>query len=170
MARPSTQQGPALPLPRTTLRIWVPNLLLKPRLPPAGPKSHTSAAESTGHQHRCAGFPLNSQSCSARGIQWRDQGGQFHRGSPPESSCEGKNPPLPAVFRPSHWLEVGRNSPDKLRVLHPGAHQAGTWQTRDFGVSISARILHASKKRFPLFSFLPAHQRNPSPVSAVRGR
>lgn len=91
-ARPSTQHGPALPLPCTTLRIGLVNLLLNPTLLLAAPQE----------PHRCSrkhqapaslvfsGFPLNSQPCSAHGIQRRDQGGRFHLIHPQNHHARGK--------------------------------------------------------------------------------
>lgn len=95
------------------------------------------------------GFPLNPQPCSAYGIQLRDQGGRF-----------------PLIHPQNHHVRgiSGHRTPmeilAKVGVLHPRAPPGRH-------VSISARILHASKKKgLSLLSSLPAQksQRCEGPV------
>lgn len=128
----------------------------EPTLPPAATLAQQKAPRPASLIFD--GFPLNSQPCSAYGIQLRDQGSRFHLIHPQNHQVRG--------FQvTAHWLET-----------EPGqgggaASQSspGTGQTRDSGVSISARTPHASKKGFSLFSFLPAQksQHREGPVTPL---
>lgn len=157
--RSRTQQGPALPLPCRTLCTGLGNVLLNPVCllqPPRATLAQQKAPRPASLIFD--GFPLNSQPCSAYGIQLRDQGSRFHLIHPQNHQVRG--------FQvTAHWLET-----------EPGqgggaASQSspGTGQTRDSGVSISARTPHASKKGFSLFSFLPAQksQHREGPVTPL---
>lgn len=82
--------------------IGLVNPLLNPTLPLAAPQEPQRCSRK--HQAPAslvfAGFPLNSQPCSAHGIQRRDQGGRFHPIHPQNHHARGKeNPPLSGVFR-----------------------------------------------------------------------
>lgn len=58
-------------------------------------------------------------------------------------------------------------------MLYPRAHQAaitaGTRQTRDFGVSISARILHSSKKKVSFVQLPPSTAKKSQPRERHEG-
>lgn len=150
---------PALPLLCRTLWTRLVNVLLNPLCLLQPPRA-TLVQQKAPRQATLisGGFPLNSQPCSAYGIQLWDQGGRFHLIQP-------QNHHARAFQVIAHWLQI-----------HPGqgggaASQSspGTGQTRDSRLSISAWILHAPKKGFSLFSFLPAQksQRCEGPVTPL---
>lgn len=106
----------------------------------------------------------------------RDPRGRFHLLHPQNHHAWGKNRQMLELLRAlrslrTGRLEVNRNVPDEVLVLHHSNHSWNS-KTCEFRASgcTSPRIPHSSKKRFPLFAFLPARRRNPGPVSAMRGR
>lgn len=158
--RSSTQQGPALPLPCRTLCTRLGNVLLNPLCLLQPPRATTLVQQKAPRPASLIfrGFPLNSQPCSAYGTQLRDQGGGFHLILPQNHQVRG--------FQvTAHWLET--NPGQGGGAASRGS--PGTGQTRDSRVSISAWILHTSKKGLSLFSFLPAQksQRREGPVTPL---